>query len=93
MPKKVVCQRVKEIDIEDLKNGDLFTTIDLDGNKKSYIQVNGKLRGTFMTAKDTAKEEMEAKALALPSVQNHTNGKTIKKIIVVPNKIVNIVAI
>ena len=42
MPKKVVCQRVKEIDIEDLKNGDLFTTIDLDGNKKSYIQVNGK---------------------------------------------------
>ncbi len=57
------------------------------------VQVNGKLRGTFMTAKDTAKEEMEAKALALPSVQNHTNGKTIKKIIVVPNKIVNIVAI
>ena len=56
------------------------------------VQVNGKLRGTFMTAKDTAKEEMEAKALALPSVQNHTNGKTIKKIIVVPNKIVNIVA-
>ena len=57
------------------------------------VQVNGKLRGTFMTAKDTAKEEMEAKALALPSVQNHTDGKTIKKIIVVPNKIVNIVAI
>ena len=57
------------------------------------VQVNGKLRGTFMTAKDTAKEEMEAKALALPSVQNHTEGKTIRKIIVVPNKIVNIVAI
>ena len=56
------------------------------------VQVNGKLRGTFMTAKDTAKEEMEAKALALPSVQNHTDGKTIRKIIVVPNKIVNIVA-
>lgn len=42
MPKKVVCQRVEEIDIEDLKNGDLFTTMDLEGNKKSYIQVNGK---------------------------------------------------
>ena len=34
----------------------------------------------------------EGKALELPSVKNHTDGKTIRKIIVVPNKIVNIVA-
>ena len=45
-----------------------------------------------MIAKDSSKEEMEAKALELPSVKNHTDGKTIRKIIVVPNKIVNIVA-
>ena len=56
------------------------------------VQVNGKLRGTFNIAKDSPKEEMEAKALELQSVKNHIEGKTIRKIIVVPNKIVNIVA-
>ena len=64
----------------------------VDSEIQIAVQVNGKLRGTFMIAKDSSKEEMEAKALELPSVKNHTDGKTIRKIIVVPNKIVNIVA-
>ncbi len=55
------------------------------------VQVNGKLRGTFMVAKDSPKELLEEKALALPTVQNYTSQGTIRKIIVVPNKIVNIV--
>ena len=57
------------------------------------VQVNGKLRGTFEIAKDAPKEQLEAKAMSLDGVKPHIDGKTIKKVIVVPNKIVNIVAI
>lgn len=57
------------------------------------VQVNGKLRGTLKIARDSAKEVVEAAALSLENVKNFVNGKEIKKIIVVPNRIVNIVAI
>lgn len=57
------------------------------------VQVNGKLRGTFKIVKDSPNSEMEKAALAIENVQAFTNGKQIKKIIVVPNKIVNIVAV
>lgn len=57
------------------------------------IQVNGKLRATHDFDKDASKEDMEKEALALDSITRHTDGKTIKKVIVVPGKIVNIVAI
>lgn len=55
------------------------------------VQVNGKLRGTFPIAKDSDKKALEEKALELESIKQHITGKTIRKIIVVPNKIVNIV--
>lgn len=55
------------------------------------IQVNGKLRGEVTAAKDTSKEALEALALDLPKIKEHTNGKTIQKVIVVPNRIINIV--
>jgi len=55
------------------------------------VQVNGKLRGTIDVAVDAPKDEIEALALALPSVQNQLGYRTPKKIIVVPKKIVNIV--
>jgi len=55
------------------------------------VQVNGKLRGTIDVAVDAPKDEIEALALALPSVQNQLGDRTPKKIIVVPKKIVNIV--
>ncbi len=57
------------------------------------VQVNGKLRGTFKIAKDSSNEEMQKAAFAIDTVKAHTDGKTIKKVIVVPNRIVNIVAI
>lgn len=57
------------------------------------VQVNGKLRGTLKIARDSAKEVVEQTALSLENVKNFVNGKQIKKIIVVPNRIVNIVAI
>ncbi len=55
-------------------------------------QVNGKLRAKLSVAADISKEEIEAIALADENVQRFTEGKTIRKVIVVPNKLVNIVA-
>jgi leucyl-tRNA synthetase len=55
------------------------------------VQVNGKLRATFEIAKDSAKELVEELALGLPEVMKFTTDCKIKKIIIVPNKIVNIV--
>ncbi len=55
------------------------------------VQVNGKLRATFATATGTSKEETEAKAFALDEVRRALDGKTPKKVVVVPNRIVNIV--
>ncbi|HEX2891136.1 leucine--tRNA ligase [Vineibacter terrae] len=55
------------------------------------IQVNGKLRATLRLAKDTPKDAAEAAALALPETQRAMAGKPAKKVVVVPNRIVNIV--
>ncbi len=55
------------------------------------VQVNGKLRATLDMPRDTAKEEVEIEALAHENVQRATDGKTPRKVIVVPNKIVNVV--
>jgi leucyl-tRNA synthetase len=56
------------------------------------IQVNGKLRGTIELAKDTPQAEAEKAALAVQSVANFLAEMTVRKVIVVPNKIVNVVA-
>ena len=56
------------------------------------VQVNGKLRGTIEVAPDTAKDAIEAMAQAEPNVARFLEGLTIRKVIVVPGKIVNIVA-
>lgn len=56
------------------------------------IQVNGKLRGKLEAAIDSSKETLEKMALAQDNVQKFLEGVTVRKIIVVPNKLVNIVA-
>lgn len=55
------------------------------------VQINGKLRGKITVNKDEDQETVKVAALALDNVKIHTEGKDIKKIIVVTNKIVNIV--
>ena len=55
------------------------------------IQVNGKLRGSMTVAKTEAKENIEKMAATHPSVLKFCENMTIRKIIVVPNKLVNIV--
>ncbi len=55
------------------------------------ISVNGKLRGTIEVVKDSDDEEVKALALEVENVKRQLEGKEIRKIIVVKNKIVNIV--
>ena len=56
------------------------------------VQVNGKVRAKIKMAKDTDRDEAQQLALANEHVKKFTDGKDIKKVIVIPNKIVNIVA-
>ncbi len=56
------------------------------------VQVNGKVRARFEVPKDTDKATLEARARAHERVQRFLEGKTVRKVIVVPNKLVNIVA-
>jgi leucyl-tRNA synthetase len=56
------------------------------------VQVNGKLRGTIEVAASIDKAEAERLALAEPHVAKFLAGMTVRKVIVVPGKIVNIVA-
>jgi leucyl-tRNA synthetase len=56
------------------------------------VQVNGKLRDTLTVAKGTARETLEAIALANVQVQRILSGASPKKVIVVPDRLVNIVA-
>ncbi len=56
------------------------------------VQVNGKMRGTINLPKDADKDSAEKAALALETVQAQLGGKAPRKVIVVPNRIVNVVA-
>jgi len=56
------------------------------------VQVNGKLRGRVNVALDSDKEKIKELALQIPTVDAQIKGKTIRKIIYVPNKLINIVA-
>lgn len=55
------------------------------------VQINGKLRGTLEVAVGLPNAEVEALAMAQEFVQRYTEGLTVRKIVVVPNRIVNIV--
>jgi leucyl-tRNA synthetase len=56
------------------------------------VQVNGKLRGTLEVANGAAEDSVRAGALALEGVSRALDGRAPKRVIVVPNRIVNIVA-
>ena len=55
------------------------------------IQVNGKVRDRLEMPVGTSKEEAEQSALAAPKVQSFLEGQQIRKVIVVPERLVNIV--
>ena len=56
------------------------------------VQVNGKLRARLEVPASASKEEVEELAMADANIVKHVEGKTIRKVIVVPGKLVNIVA-
>ena len=78
-----------------LKSGARFPQVREDLAKADEIeipvQINGKLRARVLTAPETAQNDLKAMALADAKVKEYTDGKEIVKIIVVPNRLVNIV--
>lgn len=55
------------------------------------VQINGKVRAELTVANDAAPAAIEEATLALPKVQEYIAGKIVKKIIVVPGRVINIV--
>jgi len=55
------------------------------------LQVNGKLRGNLRVAKDADRAQIEQLAMQNPNVQKHVNGQPVKKVVVVPGRLVNVV--
>ena len=59
---------------------------------KLMIQVNGKLRGQIMVPAEASREEIEKAVLAHPDTVRFVGEATVRKVIVVPGKLVNVVA-
>jgi len=64
----------------------------IDDEIEIVLQVNGRVRDRLIMSRDATKEEIEAAARAHPKMAEWTAGKEIKKVIVVPGKLVNVVA-
>ena len=64
----------------------------VDDEVEIVVQINGKVRAKLLVAKDASREDLEKAALENENVQEHIDGKEIKKSIAVPGKLVNIVA-
>ncbi len=62
-----------------------------DDEVKIMVQVNGKIRGSFMASVDSSDADLEAKAREVKEVKSWLEGKSVVKIIVVPKRLVNIV--
>jgi leucyl-tRNA synthetase len=86
---------------EQLKLGGAITGQSWPGYDESFLvedeieivlQVNGKVRDRVTVALDATDADLEAAARANPKVQNALEGKTIRKVVVVPKKLVNVVA-
>lgn len=63
----------------------------VENTVQMVIQVNGKVRSHIKVARDLAKDKVEEAAKKDENVEKYIEGKTIRKVIVIPNKIVNIV--
>ena len=55
------------------------------------VQVNGKVRGRITVPAESSEDEMKKRALADPKVEEHTRGKEIVKVVVVPGRLVSVV--
>ena len=55
------------------------------------IQVNGKLRDTVLVGRGTSEKELQKKILELPKIKPYLEGKEIKKLIYIKDKLINVV--
>ena len=62
-----------------------------DNTVEVGVQVNGKLRDTISLVRDCPKQEAENAALASPNILRYLENQTPKRVIVVPNRIINVV--
>ena len=62
-----------------------------DEEVEIVVQVNGKIRARLNVPLDTAEAELKEQALAHERVQQYTEGKSVRKVVTVPNKLVNVV--
>ena len=65
----------------------------IDGTVTIVVQVNGKLRAEFSAPADSMQDTLREKALSLDKVKPFCEGKTVRKVVVVPKKLVNIVVV
>ena len=79
----------KSIHISDWPIHDEALTVEDEVN--IIVQVNGKVRASFKASKALGEAELEAQAKAIPEVQKWLEGKSVKKVIVIKNKLVSIV--
>lgn len=63
----------------------------VEDSVKIAVQVNGKLRATLELPRDMDKDAAEQAALADVNVQRAMDGKPARKVIVVPNRVINVV--
>jgi len=78
-------------DITDQKWPDYDERFLVEDEVEIVIQVNGKVRDRMKMSIPATEEETKAAALANPKIQKFIAGKTIRKIVVIPRKLVNIV--
>ncbi len=67
-------------------------TLLVENEVEVVVQINGKIKGKLVIPKDSSREEMEQLAKNDPKVIEELDGKTIRKVIAVPNKLINFVA-
>jgi leucyl-tRNA synthetase len=64
----------------------------VDNEVEIVLQINGKVRTKLTVARDIGKEDLEKIAMEDETIQSQIEGKTVRKVIAVPGKLVNIVA-
>jgi leucyl-tRNA synthetase len=64
----------------------------IDDEIEYALQVNGRVRDRVIISREATREEVEAAALANPRLREFIGDKEIKKVVVVPGKLVNVVA-
>jgi leucyl-tRNA synthetase len=81
-----------DVNVEDAQWPEVDQSALIEDEKLIIVQVNGKLRAKITVAAQASKEDVETLGLSNEAVLKFTDGKTIRKVIYIPGKLLNIVA-